>query len=246
MFDLSLSVVGNAKRMPTVMVLSVVLFSMNIDAKESIKILSERYNSLLTSVKGIIGECGNIKKGVISTSARYKNIEKKNSNGTKVSTSEFSHYYSKLQSAKLICGCMQSMVISDMDINIDTLILLINEAYSNEGVSSCDFSFSLKEDEMYALREVAIRKAFDEAVHKAELFSIMNKSAGKFKLKDVNMNSSVSSRNSKMKAGIDGSVFDNLDFGAVENTGLVFLRDNIDVREVSVSQTISFTFEIGE
>jgi len=235
MFDLSLSVVGNAKRMPTVMVLSVVLFSTNIDAKESIKILSERYNSLLTSVKGIIGECGNIKKGVISTSARYKNVEKKNSNGTKVSTSEFSHYYST-----------QSMVISDMDINIDTLILLMNEAYSSEGVSSCDFSFSLKEDEMYALREEAIRKAFEEATHKAELFSIMNKSAGKFKLKDVNMNSSVSSRNAKMKAGIDSSVFDNLDFGAVENTGLVLLRDNIDVKEVSVSQTISFTFEIGE
>ena len=230
MYNLSLSVTGQAKREPTIMSLDVVLYAEDVDAKNSIKILADRYNLLLKSIASLIeGKCS-VSKGTVTTRAQYKTV-KKTEGKSIVDSREFSHYYSS-----------QSISVKDMEIDKDLLILLLNEAYSSEGVSSCNFYFSLRANELYALKEEAIKNAYNEAIRKAEMFSKLSGNEGKYSLSDVSM-AFTPSRGSVSKSYCDDKAY----FGSsVKDTGLVLLRENIGIKDVSTSESMSFVFNIGD
>lgn len=216
---------GTSKKKPTLMSLVVSVIGKADKAADSLYNLAVNFAGLKSSLEKVLNGKGVLKSSSIKTSAKYVYVKKDG-----IQKSILDHYES-----------VQTLSIQYISLDKDLLVSLLSEVYKQEGVEASKFFFSVPDTVNEQMRKKAISFAWSAMVEKSEYI--------------------------KTLGGYDSYSVEEVDFGDIRDFGfgsvdrapimrkasayaeseqpMALVKENIQVDDIEVSESISFMVEFS-
>ena len=216
---------GTSKKIPTLMSLVVSVIGKADKAADSLYNLAVNFAGLKSSLEKVLNGKGVLKSSSIKTSSKYVYVKKDG-----IQKSVLDHYES-----------VQTLSIQYISLDKDLLVSLLSEVYKQEGVEFSKFFFSVSDTVNEQMRKEAISFAWSAMVDRSEYI--------------------------KTLGGYDSYSVEEVDFGDIRDFGfgsvdrapimrkasafaeseqpMALVKENIQVDDIEVSESISFMVEFS-
>lgn len=216
---------GTSMKKPTLMSLVVSVIGKADKAADSLYNLAVNFAGLKSGLEKILNGKGVLKSSSIKTSAKYVYVKKDG-----IQKSILDHYES-----------VQTLSIQYISLDKDLLVSLLSEVYKQEGVEFSKFFFSVPDAVEKLMRKEAISFAWSAMVDRSEYI--------------------------KTLGGYDSYSVEEVDFGDIRDFGfgsvdraqsirkasafaeseqpMALVKENIQVDDIEVSESISFMVEFS-
>ena len=212
---------GTSMKKPTLMSLVVTMVGKADKADDSLYNLAVNFAGLKSSLEGVLNGRGVLKSSSIKTSSKYVYVKEK---------SVLDHFES-----------VQTLSIQYISLDKDLLVRLLSEVYSQEGVVTSNFFFSVPDTVEKLMKKEAISFAWSDMVERSEYIKTLG-GYNSFSVEEISFGDSedYGFRSADRVTGIrKSSMF------AENEKPLALVKENIQVDDIEVSESINFLIKFS-
>lgn len=211
---------GTSMKKPTLMSLVVTMVGKADKADDSLYNLAVNFAGLKSSLEGVLNGRGVLKSSSIKTSSKYVYVKEEG-----VQKSVLDHFES-----------VQTLSIQYISLDKDLLVSLLSEVYSQEGVVTSNFFFSVPDTVEKLMKKEAISFAWSDMVERSEYIKTLG-GYNSFSVEEISFGDSedYGFRSADRVTGIRKSSM----FAETEKP-LALVKENIQVDDIEVSESINF------
>lgn len=211
---------GTSMKKPTLMSLVVTMVGKADKADDSLYNLAVNFAGLKSSLEGVLNGRGVLKSSSIKTSSKYVYVKEEG-----VQKSVLDHFES-----------VQTLSIQYISLDKDLLVSLLSEVYSQEGVVTSNFFFSVLDTVEKLMKKEAISFAWSDMVERSEYIKTLG-GYNSFSVEEISFGDSedYGFRSADRVTGIRKSSM----FAETEKP-LALVKENIQVDDIEVSESINF------
>ena len=216
---------GTSMKKPTLMSLVVTMVGKADKADDSLYNLAVNFAGLKSSLEGVLNGRGVLKSSSIKTSSKYVYVKEEG-----VQKSVLDHFES-----------VQTLSIQYISLDKDLLVRLLSEVYSQEGVVTSNFFFSVPDTVEKLMKKEAISFAWSDMVERSEYIKTLG-GYNSFSVEEISFGDSedYGFRSADRVTGIrKSSMF------AENEKPLALVKENIQVDDIEVSESINFLIKFS-
>ena len=216
---------GTSMKKPTLMSLVVTVVGKADKADDSLYNLAVNFAGLKSSLEGVLNGRGVLKSSSIKTSSKYVYVKEEG-----VQKSVLDHFES-----------VQTLSIQYISLDKDLLVRLLSEVYSQEGVVTSNFFFSVPDTVEKLMKKEAISFAWSDMVERSEYIKTLG-GYNSFSVEEISFGDSedYGFRSADRVTGIRKSSM----FAETEKP-LALVKENIQVDDIEVSESINFLIKFS-
>ena len=216
---------GTSMKKPTLMSLVVTMVGKADKADDSLYNLAVNFAGLKSSLEGVLNGRGVLKSSSIKTSSKYVYVKEEG-----VQKSVLDHFES-----------VQTLSIQYISLDKDLLVRLLSEVYSQEGVVTSNFFFSVPDTVEKLMKKEAISFAWSDMVERSEYIKTLG-GYNSFSVEEISFGDSedYGFRSADRVTGIRKSSM----FAETEKP-LALVKENIQVDDIEVSESINFLIKFS-
>lgn len=216
---------GTSMKKPTLMSLVVTMVGKADKADDSLYNLAVNFAGLKSSLEGVLNGRGVLKSSSIKTSSKYVYVKEEG-----VQKSVLDHFES-----------VQTLSIQYISLDKDLLVSLLSEVYSQEGVVTSNFFFSVPDTVEKLMKKEAISFAWSDMVERSEYIKTLG-GYNSFSVEEISFGDSedYGFRSADRVTGIRKSSM----FAETEKP-LALVKENIQVDDIEVSESINFLIKFS-
>ena len=216
---------GTSMKKPTLMSLVVTMVGKADKADDSLYNLAVNFAGLKSSLEGVLNGRGVLKSSSIKTSSKYVYVKEEG-----VQKSVLDHFES-----------VQTLSIQYISLDKDFLVSLLSEVYSQEGVVTSNFFFSVPDTVEKLMKKEAISFAWSDMVERSEYIKTLG-GYNSFSVEEISFGDSedYGFRSADRVTGIRKSSM----FAETEKP-LALVKENIQVDDIEVSESINFLIKFS-
>ena len=216
---------GTSMKKPTLMSLVVTVVGKADKADDSLYNLAVNFAGLKSSLEGVLNGRGVLKSSSIKTSSKYVYVKEEG-----VQKSVLDHFES-----------VQTLSIQYISLDKDLLVRLLSEVYSQEGVVTSNFFFSVPDTVEKLMKKESISFAWSDMVERSEYIKTLG-GYNSFSVEEISFGDSedYGFRSADRVTGIRKSSM----FAETEKP-LALVKENIQVDDIEVSESINFLIKFS-